>query len=145
MARHAARITLDRTELLVAARTITARRLKAHRVQIGPRGPKTSRFILDRLDQLGTKILAAILLFHPEELDEQHRGPDFAYNPADDLAAFAQRDGKTLVFLFPHLFGVVTDQPAEHRLLGLTNGALDGNGRHRSAQRHVHRGFGELR
>src|SRR5712692_7959920 len=109
MARHAARITLDRTELFVAARTIKARRLKAHRVEIGPRGPETSRFILDCRDQLGAKILAAILLLHPEELDEQHRGPDFAYNPADDLAALAQRDGKALVFLLPHLLGVVTD------------------------------------
>src|SRR4051812_975215 len=107
MARHAVRITFHRTEFLVAATTIKARRLEAHRIQIGTRGPETSRFILDRLDQLGAKILAAIFLLDPEELDEQHLGPDFADNPADDLAALAQRDGKTFVFLLPHLFGVV--------------------------------------
>src|SRR5215218_5669195 len=122
MARYALRITFDRTEFLVAAVAVEARRLKTHRIEIGPGSPKTLRFVLNRLDQLRSVILAAKLLLHPEQLNEQHRGPDFADNPADDPVAVAQRDGEALVFLLAHLLGVVTDQSAEHRLLGLSNG-----------------------
>src|SRR3954469_11596528 len=103
MPRYACRITLDRAEFLITAATIEARRLKAHRVQIGPGRSKTPGFVLDRRDQPCPKIPAAKLLLDPEKLDEQHCGPDFPYNSADDLAAFAQRDGEALVFLLPHL------------------------------------------
>src|ERR1700730_6773728 len=131
MTRYAARITLDRTEFLITACPVEARRLKAHRVQIGPRGPKTLRFIFNRPDQLCSIVLAAKLPLHPEQLYEQHGGPDLSDNPTDDLVALAQRDGEALVFLLPHLLGVVADQSAEHRPLGLSNRALDGNRRHR--------------
>src|SRR4051812_12780184 len=127
MARHAARITLDRAVLLITAVAVEARRLKTHGVDIGPRRPELPCLVLDRLDQLRAEVLAAIFLIHPEQLDEQHRGPDFADDPADYLAAFVQRHGKTLVLLLPHLLGVVADEAVEHRLLGLANGALDGN------------------
>src|SRR3982751_4312951 len=134
MSRDAAGIAFDRTESLVAAGAVKARRLKTHRVQIGPRGPKLSCLVFNRLDQPRPVVLAAEFLLDPEELDKQHRGPDFADNPADDPVALAQRDCEALVFLLPHLFGVVTDQPAEHRLLGFSNGALDGNFRHGLAE-----------
>src|SRR5258708_18337941 len=105
MPRDAFRITVDRTEFLVAAGAIEARRLKTHRVDIGPPGPEPSRFVLNCLDQLRTEVLPAKFLLHPEQLDEQHRGPDLAHNPADDLVAFAQRDGEALVLLLLHLLG----------------------------------------
>src|SRR5262249_56680277 len=102
MARHALRIALDRAEFLVAAIAVEARRLKAHRIHIRPLRPELPCFILERLDQLRAKVLAAILLLDPEQLDEQHRGPDLANNSADDLAALAQRHREALVFLLPH-------------------------------------------
>src|SRR5512134_3271240 len=137
MSRDAAGIAFDRTEFLVTASAVEPRRLKTHRVEIGPRGPKLSCLVFNRPYQFRPVVLPAKLLLHPEQLDEQHRGPDFADNPADDLVALAQRDGEALVLLLPHLFGVVTDQSAEHRLLGFSNGALDGNFRHGLAERHV--------
>src|SRR5258707_15293055 len=144
MARHAFRITFDRTEFLIPASAVETRRLKTHRIEIGPRGPKPLRFVFNRLDQPCPIVLAAKALLHPEQLYEQHRGPDFAYNPADDLVAFAQRDREALVFLLAHLLVVVADKSAEHRLLGLSNGALDGDGRHGLAERHVDRTLGEF-
>src|SRR5580700_5601163 len=131
MARHAARITFDRTEFLVTACAVETRRLKTHRVDIGLRGPKTSRLVFNRPYQLCPVVLAAKLLLDPEELDEQHRRPDFADDAADDRTLVAQRDGEAAIFLLPHLFGVIADQPAEHRALGRSNRALDGNRRHR--------------
>src|SRR3954467_5896760 len=131
MTRHAARITFDRAEFLIAAIAVETRRLKAHRVDIGTCRPELPCFILDRLDQRRPVVLAAIFLIDPEQLDEQYRGPDFADDPPDDLAAFTQRHGKPLVLLLPHLLGVVTDEALEHRLLGLADGTLDGNFRHR--------------
>src|SRR5216683_7818476 len=145
MARNAARIAFDRTEFLITGCAVEAGRLKTHRVQIGPRGPKAPGFVFNRLYQLCSVVLATKLLLHPEQLYEQHRGPDLPDNSADDLVAVSQRDGEALVFLLAHLLGVVAEEPAEHRLLGLSDGALDRNGRHRLAQRHVHRALGQLR
>src|ERR1700759_2912144 len=112
-------ITLDRTELPVAAGTIKARRLEAHGVHIRMRRPKAPRLALDRLDQLRSVILAAQCLLDPEELDEQNRGPDFSDDAPDDPVSLTQGDGEALVLLLPHLLGVVGDQSVEHRLLGL--------------------------
>src|SRR5262252_6929806 len=119
MARDAAGITLDRTELSVAAGPIEARRLEAHGVDIGPCRPETPRFVLDRLDQLRTVVPSAQLLLDPEQLDEQDGRPDFPHDAADDLVTPSQGDGEALVLLLPHLLGVVADQPVEHRLLRL--------------------------
>src|SRR3954463_5658634 len=83
------RITLDRTEFVIAAGAVEARRLKTHRIQIGSRGPKLSCLVFNRLDQPRPVVLAAEFLLHPEELDKQHRGPDLADNPANDLVALA--------------------------------------------------------
>src|SRR5512138_680917 len=141
MARHAVRIAFDGAKLLIAAIAVEARRLKAHRIHIRTRRSEFPRLVLDRLDQSRAEILAAIFLLDPEQLDEQHRGPDLANDPADDLAALAEGDREALVFLLPHLLGVVTDEAAEHRLLGLANGALDGELRHGLAERHVDGGF----
>src|SRR5882724_8465732 len=99
MARHACGITLDRPEFFVAAIAVEARRLKAHRIHIRTRRSELPRFVLECLDQVRATILAAIFLLDPEQLDEQHRGPDLANDSADDLAALAQRDGKALVLL----------------------------------------------
>src|SRR5262245_30383917 len=110
MARHALRIAFTKAELLVAAIAVEARRLEAHRIHIRPRRSEFPRFVLERLDQRGAKILAAIFLLDPEQLDEQHGGPDLADNAAYDLAALAQRDGEALVFLLPHLLGVVRSE-----------------------------------
>src|SRR5437762_10484668 len=99
MARHAFRVALDRAEFLVAAIAVEARRLKAHRIHIRPRRSELPRFVLKCLDQVGAVVLATKLLLDPEQLNEQHRGPDLADNAAFDLAALAQRDGKALVFL----------------------------------------------
>src|SRR5215471_18156714 len=115
MARYAVRVTIDRTELAVAAGPVEARRLEAHRVHIRPCRPQPSRFILDRLHQLRPVVLAAQLLLDPEPLNEQHRGPKLADNPADDLVALAQGNRETLVSLLAQLLRVVPDQPAEHR------------------------------
>src|ERR1700759_4940121 len=139
-----ARITLDRTVFLVAAGAIEARRLEAHRVDVGVRRPEAPRLVLDRLDQLRPVILAPQLLLNPEQLDEQDSGPEFSDDTPDDLVSLTQGDGKALVLLLPHLLGVVTDQSVEHRLLGLSNGALDGDFRHGLAQRHIDRGFREF-
>src|SRR4029077_2582893 len=130
-------INTDRSEIPVAAGTGKDPRPKNHRVNIGSRGPQTTRLILDCPDQLRSIVLAAQRLLDPEQLDEQHAGPNFPDNPADDLAALAQRNRETLVLLFSHFFVVVTDKPAEHRLLGVSDGALDGNRRHGLAQRDV--------
>src|ERR1700759_2693606 len=139
-----ARITLDRTELLVAAGAVEARRLKAHRVYVGLSRAEAPRLIFDRLDQPRPVVLAPQLLLDPEELDEQHRGPDLSDDAADDLVPLTQGNGEALVLLLPHLLGIVTDQSVEHRLLGLSDGALDGDFRHGLAQRHIDRGFREL-
>src|SRR5262249_47845779 len=116
MTRHTLRIASDRTELFVAAIAVEARRLKAHRIHIRPCRPELPCLVLDRLDQSCPVVLAAKFLLDPEQLDEQYRGPDFAYDAADDFAALTQRHGKTLVLLLPHLLVVVTDEAAEHRL-----------------------------
>src|SRR5215475_15145113 len=105
MARHALRIAFNKAVLLVAAIAVEARRLKAHRIHIRPRRSEFPRFVLERLDQRGAKILAAIFLLDPEQLDEQHGGPDLADNAPDDLAALAERHRKALVLLLSHLLG----------------------------------------
>src|SRR5947208_14931989 len=107
MARHAFRVAFDRAEFFVAAIAVEARPLKAHRIHIRPRRSELPRFVLECLDQVRAKILAAIFLLDPEQLDEQYRDPDLADNAAYDLAALAQRHRKALVFLLPHLFGIV--------------------------------------
>src|ERR1700730_12978595 len=104
-----ARITLDRTVFPVAAGAIEARRLEAHRVDVGVRRAEAPRLVLDRLDQLRPVVLAAQLLLDPEQLDEQNGGPDLSDDAADDLVSLTQRDGKALVLLLSHLLGVVTD------------------------------------
>src|SRR5215472_4472182 len=144
MTRDATRIAFDGTELLVAAGAVEARRLDAHRVDIGARRPKAPRFVLDRLDQLRPVALSTQPLLQPEELYEQDRGPDFAHDAADDLVTLTQGHGKALVLLLPHLLGVVADQAVEHRLLCLPDGALDSKCRHGLAQRNVDRGLRKL-
>src|SRR5579871_1184421 len=99
---HAARITLNRTELFISARAIEAGRLEAHRIHIRLGGPEAPCFVLDRLDQFRSKTLAAKPLLQPEKLDEQHSGPDLADDTANDRILFAQRNGKPLVFLPAH-------------------------------------------
>src|ERR1700755_3306494 len=107
------RITLDRTEFPVAAGAIEARRLEAHRVDVGVRRSIAPRLVLDRLDQFRPVVLAPQLLLDPEQLDEQNRGPDFSDDAADHLVSFTQGDGEALVLLLAHLLGVVTDQSVE--------------------------------
>src|SRR6516162_3676631 len=123
MTRDAAGITLDRTELLIAARAIEARCLNAHGVDIGARRAKASCFVFDHLDQLRPVASSPQPLLQPEELYEQDRGPDFADDAADDLVVLSQRDSEAFVFLLPHLLGVVANQAVEHRLLCLSDGA----------------------
>src|ERR1700744_3615829 len=145
MARDAARISLDRTELLVPGFAIKPRRLEAHRVDIGVSRPEAPRLILDFPDELRAKTLAAKAALQPEKLDEQNCGPDFSNNAADNVVLLTQRDGKPLVFLLAHLLVVVTDQSVKHRFLCLSDGALDGDRRHALAQRNIDRGFRQLR
>src|SRR5579871_4154904 len=94
-----ARIALDRTELSVAAGAIEARRLEAHRVDVGVRRTEATRLVLDRLDQRRPVVLAAQFPLDPEQLDEQHRGPDFSDDASDDLVSLTQGDGEALVLL----------------------------------------------
>src|SRR6516225_1641392 len=103
MTRDATGIALDGTKLLVTAGAVEARRLDAHRVDIGARRPKAPRFVLDRLDQLRPVASSPQPLLQPEELYEQDRGPDFADDAADDLVVLSQRDSEAFVFLPPHL------------------------------------------
>src|SRR5690349_11001630 len=144
MTGDAAGIIPDRTEFLVTASAIEARRLEAHRVDVRPRRSEAPRLVLDRLDQLRPVVLAAQTLLYPEQLYEQNRGPDLSDDAAGNPVPLTQGNSDALVFLLPHLLIVVADQTAEHRLLGLSDGAFDGNRRHRLAQRHVDRGLREL-
>src|SRR3954452_15080908 len=125
MARHAARIALDRAELLIAAGAIESRRLEAHRVDIGPRRAEPFRFVFDGRDQLRSKAFAAHGAIHPEQLDVEHRGPELSNDAADDLVAVTERHSDALVALLAHLLRVISAKPAEHHLPGRTNDALD--------------------
>src|ERR1700761_2394812 len=145
MARDAAGISLDRTEFLVPGFAIEPRSLEAHRVDIGASRAEAPRFILDFLDELRAKTLAAKAAVQPEKLDEQNRDPDFPDNAADDVVLLTQRDRKPLVFLLAHLLVIVADQSVKHRLLCLSDGTLDGDRRHALAQRDIDRGFRQLR
>src|SRR5438445_7791269 len=104
-----------------------------------------SCLVLDRRDQLRPETLAALLLVDPEVLDEQNRRPEMPDDAADNLAAVFQRDRDTLELLLPELLVVIGAEPGEHSLLGGPNGALDGDGWHGLAERHVHRRFRQLR
>src|SRR6185369_9863097 len=145
MARHAAGIALESAEFLVPAGTIEARRLETHRVDMGLDRALPSCLVLDRCDQLRAKPLAALLLVDPEILDEQNRGPEMPDDAADDLAAVLQRDRDALGPLLPELLVIIGTEPGEHSLLGGPNGALDGDGWHGLAKRHVDRRFRQLR
>src|SRR5439155_17141675 len=121
-----------------------ARSLDAHGVEIGSHCAKAPGLLLDPFDQRRPVALAAKPLLDPEELDEQHGHPDLADNSADYRLIVTQRDGEAAIFLLAHFFGVVANETAKDRPLGLSNRALDGNRRHASAHRHVYRGFREL-
>src|SRR3569623_1478751 len=130
MARYAAGITLEGTELLIPAGTIEVRRLETHRIDIGLDCAMPSCLILDRRDQLRAESLAALLLLDPEILDEQNRGPEMPDDAADALAAVLERDRDAPDLLLPEVLVVVGAEPGEHSLLGGPNGALDGDGWH---------------
>src|SRR5205823_11931307 len=125
-------------------RAVEARSLDAHGVEVGSHCAEAPGLLLDPFDQRRPVALAAKPLLDPEELDEQLGHPDLADNSADDRLMVTQRDGEAAIFLLPHLFGVVANEAAKDRALGLSNRVLDGNRRHASAQRDVHRGFREL-
>src|SRR5207302_6827208 len=140
----AAGIAIDRTERFIPARAVEARSLDAHRVEVGSHCAKAPGLLLNPFDQRRSVALAAKPLLDPEELDEQHSHPDLADNSADYRLMVTQRDGEAAIFLLPHLFGVVANEIAKDRALGLSNRALDGNRRHASAHRDVHRGSREF-
>src|SRR5438105_3542877 len=139
MARHAAGIALEGAEFLVPLGTIEARRLETHRVDMGLDRALPPCLVLDRRDQLRPQTLAALLLVDPEVLDEQNRGPEMPDDTADDLAAVLQRDRNAPDLLLAKMLVVIGTEPGEHSLLGRPNGALDGDGWHGLAERHVHR------
>src|SRR5580693_1651368 len=131
MARHAARIAVNRTERLVSTLPVEAGRLNTHRIDVGAHRTEAASLVLDLFDQPRSSAFAAESLVDPEQLDEQHRHPDFADDPADDLFLFTERNGEAAVVLLPHLLFVVADEAAENRALGLADRTLDGNRRHR--------------
>src|SRR5947207_10461912 len=145
MARNAAGIALEGAEFLVPSGTIKTRRLETHRVDMSLDRALPSCLVLDRRDQLGPQTLAALLLVDPEILDEQNRGPDMPDDAADDLAAVLQRDRDALDRLLAEVLVVIGAEPGEHSLLGGPNGALDGDGWHDLAERHVDCRFRQLR
>src|SRR5206468_1254628 len=124
---HAAGIAIDRTERLIPARSVEARSLDAHGVEIGPHCAKAPGLRLDPFDQRRPVALAAKPLLDPEELDEQHGHPDLADNSADYRPIVTQRDVQAAIFLLDYLFGVVATETAKDRPLVLSNRALDGN------------------
>src|SRR5580698_7679958 len=130
MARHAARIAANRTKRLVAALPVETRRLNTHRIDVGAQRTEAASLVLNLFDQLGSTAFATESLIDPEQLNEQHRHPDFADNSANDLFLFTERDGETTIVLLPHLLFVVADEAADNRALGLADRTLDGNCRH---------------
>src|SRR6516225_4841853 len=99
MTRDATGLAVDRAELLISARAIEARRLDAQCIHIRSDGPKAYRFVFNGLDQRLAMTLAAEFLLQPEQLDEQHGGPNFSDDAAYDFIIGKQRDSEALVFL----------------------------------------------
>src|ERR1700727_955536 len=130
MARHAGRIAANRTERLVSALPVETRRLNTHRIDVGAHRTEAASLVLDLFDHPRSSAFATESLVDPEQLDEQHRHPDFADDPADDLFLFKKRDGEAPVLLLPHLLSVLAEEAADNRAFGLADRTLDGNRRH---------------